>query len=347
MWKLSIHDDCHPVVAQALQRFNEKISSSHSTTARSHKYSIWSLLAKEVEPGLVEALGADFFSAMAGDGFAINARKDAWRLEEKIRAIARAYSRPDRRNQRASHIFGTLETLISVIHFCKNFRPHTFSVRVGNECKGEAVRRLAFRRNLDHFPFCELCERLCEAEEIKIVGDKSEQKEGSAPSSRFCRMHKPGEPAYRRDHNRRNAFHQKIIELGHALGSKTYTEEIENLKRQLEQDYFFEEEFADAVWAGLVSSDALAAKEKESRRHLRNYPDSYSEFDAIIRAVAYRIVHPKKEKTRRKTSMAGKGATLRKLKAERAKGKSISDASKEAGVSRQAGWKALKKAGDI
>lgn len=345
--KLEAHDDCHPVMVDALHRFNEKITSALSTTAYGHKFSIWSLLEKEVEPSLIQAFGANFFGAIAKDGFALNAKKDARKLENRIRSVARSYSRLDLKISKNRQIYGTLETLIAVIHFCKSFRPHTYSVRVGNESKGELIRRLAYRANLHHFPFCELCERLCEAAETKVVGDKHAPKDRATLSSRFCSVHKSGSSAYRRDHNYREAFHRKIDELGYALGHGTYTEGIEELKALLDEQFYFDEEFMNAVWAGVVEPEIVIEKDEELRRHLKNYPESYSEFDAIVRAVAYRIVHPKKEQTRRKTSLGGKGATLEKLKEALTHGKSIAEASRDAGVSRQAGWKALKKAGDI
>lgn len=294
----------------------EKIAPSHSTTARS--YSIWNLCKKEVEPTIIAVLGEDFFNVIAKDGFSKNAKEDARQLENRIREFSRILSNLNFQDKEIKQRYGTLETLISLIHFCKSFRPHTYSVRLGNEQKGEPIRRLAYRKGLEHFPFCELCDKLCEAEENKVKRIEPEYKEHCAPSSRYCGKHKPGKSAYRRDHHRRKAFHNKIEELENALVNKTYTEGIGELKTLLEEQFYYEEDV------------------------IKNYPDSHSELDAIIRYVACRIVHPQ-----RKTSLRGKGATLQKLRESLANGKNISEAAKEAGVTRQAGWKALKKAGDI
>ena len=128
-------------------------------------------------------------------------------------------------------IYGTLETLVSLIRFCKSFRPQTYSAKVGNESQAEQelIPRRRYRFGLAQFPFCELCYKLCEAEDLKVIkssksstvktvvkfssnNDEPEYREKAGPSFRFCKIHRPGGTAYRRDHNLRDTFQKKIGE---------------------------------------------------------------------------------------------------------------------------------------
>jgi hypothetical protein len=350
--KLDIHTDCHPSLIKALRSFEE--GASKCTTA-SRGRSIWIHCKKEVEPTLLDILKEDSFFGIVRDGFTGKMMDDARKLEGQLRGLASIYSNPNWKDKKILQRFGTIETLIYLIRFCRSFRPNTYYARQGNEGKQELIPRLAYRRNLRHYPFCELCEKLCETEERKVSIENLKNKKLPSPSSRFCKKHRPGgndeegeENVYRRDHNHREAFHKKIRELEYCLGHRTYTEGIDELRKILEDEFYFEKSFEDKIFAGEVNADQMVEKDDELRSHLKNYPDSYSELDAQIRLVAYKIVHPKKEKTCRKNDFhAEKGYTLRKLRESLAKGQNISQAAKEAGVSRQAAWKALKKAADI
>ena len=359
--KLAIHTDCHPALIKALRSFEE--GASKCTTA-SRGRSIWIHCKKEVEPTLLDILEEDSFYAIVRDGFTEKMMEDARKLEDQLRVLASISSNPKWKDKKILQRFGTIETLIYLIRFCRSFRPKTYYARQGNEGKQELIPRLAYRRNLRHYPFCELCGKLCEIEEWKVGISNPENEVDLVPSSRFCKSHRPGgrkgsclhdynhpeveEGAYRRDHNHRAAFHKKIRELEYCLGHNTFTEGIDELRKILKDKFYFEEGFENNIFAGNVGIDQVVEKDAELRSRLKNFPESYSELDAHIRSVAYTIVHPKKEKTRRKNDFhAEKGYTLRKLRESLAKGQNISQAAKEAGVSRQAAWKALKKATDI
>lgn len=346
MNNLHIHEDCPIALVEVLKNF-KKNAKSHTTTSR--RYSIWSLCKKEVEPTIIEVLGKDVFCLIAPDGFSEGVKTNAMQLEDRIRMIlARNFSNQNFRDKKIRQRYFTLETLISLVHFCKNCRSSKYAERYGPE-KGKLIPR----RGLDHYPFCELCEELCEVEKMKVKkarGDKRlpEYKEGTEPSFRFCETHRPGSAGYRRDHNHRDTFHNKIKELGQALGKKSNPTGIEKLKKLLEEQFYFEEDFISKIFtANEVESKIIVGKDKGLRSHLKYHPDSYSEFDAIIRYVAYCIVHLKKGNIRRNILSSGKAPTLKKIRESRAKGKNIAAAAREAGVSRQAAWKALKKAGDI
>lgn len=346
MNNLHIHEDCPIALVEALINF-KKNAKSHTTTSR--RYSIWSLCKKEVEPTIIEVLGKDVFCLIAPDGFSEGVKTNATQLEDRIRMIlARNFANQNFRDKKTIQRNLILETLISLVHFCKNCRSSKYAERYGPK-KGMRIPR----RGLDHYPFCELCEELCEVEEMKVKeakGDKRlpEYDEGTEPSFRFCITHRPGSAGYRRDHNYRDTFHNKIKELGHALGKKSNTTGIEKLKKLLEERYYCDEDFISKIFtANEVESKIIVGKDKELRSHLKYYPDSYSEFDAIIRYVAYYIVHLKKGNTRRKILSRGESPTLKKIRESRANGKNIAEAAREAGVSRQAAWKALKEAEDI
>jgi len=119
------------------------------------------------------------------------------------------------------YIYGTLDFLITLIHFCNSRCPHTYSAITG---------RLKLRTNLKHFPFCELCDRLCEAEKNRVSGVEPEYVKQRTPSMRFCEKHRPGTNGYRRDLNYRDAFHKKIAELEEALREKSHTEGADELR---------------------------------------------------------------------------------------------------------------------
>lgn len=339
--KLVIHTDCHPTLIKALHSF-EKGASGCTTASRGN--SIWMHCKKEVEPTLLDILKEDSFYGIVNGGFTDKMRNDARKLEDQLRTLASIVSNPKWEDKKILQRFGTIETLIYLIRFCKSFRPNTYYARQGNEGKNELIPRLANRRNLMHFPFCELCEKLCEIEEWKVGISNPENKPDLVPSSRFCKSHRPGEKAYRRDHNHRIAFHKKIKDLWHCLGHGTYTEGIDELRKTLEDNYYFEKDFCNKFFTGKIKVKKAIKKDAELKSHLIKYPAEYDEYDAQIRYIAYKTVFPKKDKTRRKNDFHGeKGYTLRKLRESIAKGQNISEAAREAGVSRQAAWKALKK----
>lgn len=347
-YNLDIHEDCHPRLIKALLNF-EKGASGCTTSSRGH--SIWLHCKKEVEPTLLDILKEDSFYGIVNGGFTDKMRNDARKLEDQLRSLASIVSNPKWEDKKILQRFGTIETLIYLIRFCKSFRPNTYYARQGNEGKNELIPRLAYRRNLKHFPFCELCEQFCEIEEWKVGISNPEKILDLVPSSRFCKKHRPGgnnepgeESAYRRDHNHRDAFHKKIKELKYCLGHGTYTEGIDELRKRLEDNYYFEKSFEVKIYSGEVNVEQMVAKDAELRGRLKKYQTTYDEYIAHIRNIAYMIVFPKNDKTRRKNDFHGeKGYTLRKLRESIAKGQNISEAAREAGVSRQAAWKALKK----
>ena len=338
---LDIHEDCHPALIKVLRSF-EKGASGCTTASRGR--SIWVHCRKEVEPALLDILREDSFYGIFRGGFTDRMRNDARKLEDQLRSLASIFSNPNWDDKKILQRFGTIETIIYLIRFCKSFRPNTYYARHGNEGKNELIPRLAYRRNLMHFPFCELCEKLCEIEEWKVGISNPENKLDLVPSSRFCKSHRPGKIAYRRDHNHRATFHKKIKELEYCLGHGTYTEGIDELRKTLEDNYYFEKSFENKIYSGEINVEQMVAKDAELNSHLKAYPASYIEYNAHIRYIANKTVFPKKDKTRRKNDFHGeKGYTLRKLRESIAKGQNISEAAREAGVSRQAAWKTLKK----
>ncbi len=326
----------------------------------------------------MEVLGAKLFSAIAGGGFSKNAKENTKQLEDRILLSSTMYfnlvsdSEDDRKKLQ---IYGTLETLVSLIRFCKRFRPQTYSARVGNESQAEheLIPRRRYRLELEHFPFCELCYKLCEAEDLRVIissksativkfsGNKIEPEyEGKkGPSSRFCKAHRPGSTAYRRDHNCHEAFQKKIKELRYALGHKTYTKGIDELKKLLEEEFYFDKDFENKIYAsaarkndkgeriGEVETEIIIEmieKGEALESHLKNYHCLYSELDAFIRYVAYNIVRPKGGGTQQKTPSRGKGVTLKALQSLLAQGYNQKQAAEKIGISRQAAGKVLNNA---
>jgi len=79
----------------------------------------------------------------------------------------------------------------------------------------------------------------------------------------------------------------------------------------------------------------------------RNYHPAFFNIDKNIRHVAYNVVHKNSVTPLQKLPLPRDRNTLVRLKAAIANGKNISIAAREIGISRQAAWKALKKAGVI
>lgn len=341
MSDISIHEDCPQALSVALLCFRSKV---HSHTASSRRYPIWRLFEKEVEPTIIKVLGAELYDLIVTTRFSKDAKRNGKELENRLAKFCRKLARQNFRSDEIRQRLGALETLIFWIRFCNNYRPINLA---------QQVEKRRFRlEKMAHFPFCELCNRLCEAEELKIPGPHQKKikrifVEGTRPSNRFCERHRPGTSDYRRDHNRRDAFHQKIKELGRALGNKTSPEGADLLYGLLEDHYFFEKDFIDKFWSG--SGDHWQeAKTKSAAldQIYRNYPTSFSEYDSLIRLVAYKTVHPKVTLTRRKVSFK-ESSSLLEVRVLRAQGLSISASASLIGISRQAAWSALKRAGDI
>lgn len=341
MSDISIHEDCPRALSIALQRFRSKV---HSHTVSSRRYPIWRLFEDEVEPTITKVLGAELYDLIVTSGFSKDAKREGKELENRIAEYARKIAGRNCGSDNMRQRFGALETLIFAIRFCNSYRPINLA---------QHVKRRRFRpEKMAHFPFCELCHNLCEAEELEIPGPhkmKSKQKfeDGARPSNRFCERHRPGTRDYRRDHNRRDAFHQKIKELGRALGNKTSPEGADLLRGLLEDHYFFEKNFIDKFWSsGGGDWEEFKIKSAECDLTYRNFPPLFSEYDSLIRFAAYKTVHPKALLTRRKMSFK-ESTSLSEIRALRAQGLSISASARLIGISRQAAWSALKRGGDI
>lgn len=321
-FKLSIKQDCHPGLAMALTNFIDKITPGNSTTSKKH--SIWELCNVEVQEAIQEALESvqpGLYTLIAGaKGFASEAKKNARQLEDRLREHARIYSLKKDFWGENKCAYDTLETLISLVTFLLSHRPHTVG---GNN----TVRRIRLNKakTNDHFPWCELCWRLCQAEEMRLDKGKLEFREdGKAiiPSDRFCDIHNPKKPnsAYRSDHNHRFAFHLKIENLEAALKNGTHEDGIEELKAKLEASYY----------KNNIDEVLEIATLSESERFL-----NHEEKDEIIRRIAYKLIHPQHQ-TRKPQS-----ETLKRAIALKAQKLSQAEIARRLGVSRQAIWKSL------
>lgn len=319
--KIPVHDDCPVALAHAINGFNGKVIS-HTTTSK--RYSIWSLCKTEIEPAIIKILGNKLYGEIFVKGFSEDAKKYS-DIEDRLRMYTGLFSDYSPNDTLMKKQFGTVESLLYLLYFCKSCRSKKYIARHDPRI----LERKIHRRSSQDYPFCELCWKLCEFEQIRIDNNNDTanlegSEKGSKPSFRFCTNHRPGTAAYRRDHNRRKEFRDYVNKLGRSLGNVTV---ITGKKTLL----------------GLMEGGIDKSINKNKYR-----PLLYSEYYANIRYVAYYNVHPDSKLTRRKTKSIGRsGVTLNKVRVALAKGKSIPAAAKEAGVSRQAAWHALKTAGDI
>lgn len=338
--QLPICDFCHPILVAALLIFQEKITPSHSTTSR--RYSIWSLCKTAVEPAMKEALDEKLpgrYEAIIGPkGFVVGAKQEARRLEDRLRLVAKHYSNMLRCDTggESKRIYDTIETIIYLIHFCRSHRP-----------KSKMDERFGVRRRkplrIDHYPYCELCWRLCLEEEGRLSGIRPPENEKGDPirsSSRFCNIHDPRDPrsSYRTDHNHRDDFHQKIIQLEKALSKGTNSPGIEKLRTALANEYYIEgvDELLDGIRYGKYDQDS-AIKEKKHRIAHKIEQHGEFEIEEITRRIAYQLVHPQNSTHRRK------GETRERALVLQVQGLSQAEIGRRLGVTRDAICKALKK----
>jgi hypothetical protein len=319
--KISVHEDCPIELVRAINRFGAKVTS-HTTTSK--KYSIWTLCKDEIESAIVKALGKNLYGVIFIKGFADDA-KNISDIEDRLRMYARLFSDYSSIDNLMRKRFGILESLLYLLYFCKSCRSKKYIARHDVRI----LERRIHRGNTQDYPFCELCWKLCEFEQIRFDSNNDTEnlngsKNGCKPSFRFCTNHRPGTSAYRRDHNRRKEFLDYVNKLGRSLGNGTVITGKETL--------------LDLMDGGI----------DESINANKYVPLLYSEYYANIRYIAYYNVHPDSKLTRRKTNSIGRsGVTLNKVRIALAKGKNISEAAEEAKVSRQAAWYALKTAGDL
>lgn len=317
-----LHEECPAELVRAIDVFRRKITS-HTTTSK--KYSIWSLCKAEVEPALRKVMGDCFYRSLFIKGFAYEAKINSEQLEAKLRLFARSLYKCVHGEEERNKQFSIVESLTFFLYFCNQFR----SKKVYARHDPRILESKIHRKIAPDYPFCELCWRLCEFEQIRFNNNNDiknliEVENGKKPSFRFCANHRPGTAAYRRDHNRRIEFRNYVKKLGRSLGNESKMKGKEELLELIE----------DGIDISI---------------QLNKYkPILYSEYYSNIRFAAYRNVHPKADKTKRKTKSIGRtGVTLNIVRLAIANGKNIAQAAEEANVSRQAAWRALKIAGDI
>lgn len=345
---INIHKNCDPKLVNALRNFENKITPSHSTTSR--RYSIWSLLRREVEPSLKEAFGSlkelKLFSweRLFAGGFN---ERNSQHLEDTFYQLRSQFT-DNLCDKNEKLAYATCCTAYGLIIFCKNHLPKKVKMDVGG-----CGNRLNRGNSSSHFPYCELCGELCESaqnnQDSKYSGVEKDVADANGKairfSLRFCKKHKPGcavKPGsdhYRRDHCHRFYFQQKVAELKTAFRDNLKTPELDMLKKRLVDEGFYQPRIIDKK--KLKKQIYSFVKECESD------PAKHYDLDQLIREEAYKLTHPPINDTRRKTSAYGKEYTLKRVRELQLKGCSISEAAIKIGVSRQAAWKALKKAGDI
>lgn len=333
----SCSDDCPPQLQKEVDGFNGGLTGSFSRAAKASKFSVWHHAERAIGPAVERILGSEMWKAIAPGGFALAGKRDPRGMENRCRIIARLFARALDYKYEAGmeRQFHVLEFLRSLIVYCRSIHPHTYSSMIEGADGLLYPRRLKLERHLPHSPFCELCDQLSEVMEEIRSGNKTKYAEGQLASSRFCKSHRPDNAEYRRAHNYRHAFHQKIADLSRALREGRQIEGIDEVKRLLRKDDTFRK---------LYSIDLLQSRENNKREAGAHHEYSLLAFvsgtDEVIRQVAYQLVHPELSKTRKKTA-GRKGEILAYIELAQAQGKSIAMAARELGISRQAAWKAL------
>ncbi|MHB1619833.1 MAG: helix-turn-helix domain-containing protein [Sulfuricella sp.] len=334
--EIHIFQYCHPAIATALRQFQANITPSHSTTSKSK--SIFSLCKNGVEPAIKVAFDSfspgSYKSVFNGKGFVAEARRNGRELERRLHLLASVHSNNPTFNDRRNCIHGTADTLLSLIRPLTNLKSKTSTTR-----EGSRRARVNKGNSSDHFPYCELCWRLCESEQARIDNEPTDLDEDGKPvilSPRFCRVHdatKPGSK-YRADHNHRHDFHQVIKKLTIAYKTGNYTDGIDEVKAALELEYPIN--IANEYWTATTGEDKFEAEMKKisSLTKLELYQE-YKEPEEIIREVAYKLVRSEKPTRRAQAETRFRALALIK------NGMTQSAAAREIGISRQAISKVL------
>lgn len=194
--EMVVRDGMTPELESALKDFMLQCTASYNVVSR--KFSIWSLLRIHLDEPIANTLlrlGPNTFNGSFSNWL-------------RFRTMAEAnlfFKLSIRANQFNSELVANLESLLEVSYFSLARKP---SKRVENS-KLRGSIQLNYRKKVDHrhYPYCELCWRLCQAAERNI-----ENPEKTLATLRFCSEHDPSVPnsRYRQDHRFRLRFHDQL-----------------------------------------------------------------------------------------------------------------------------------------
>jgi hypothetical protein len=209
--EMIIRDGVTPEVEGALRNFMLQCTASYNVASR--KFNIWSLLHTHLDEPIAKTLHHFDLPKLFNGSFS------SWL---RLRSMAEAnlfFKLNIRASQFNPELVANLESILEISYFSLARKP---SRRIEvSKLKGATQHN--YRKKVDHrhYPYCELCWRLCQAAERNM-----ESPEKSFATLRFCSVHDPSVPdsKYRQDHRFRLRFHDELKKCRTEIFSHKLTE---------------------------------------------------------------------------------------------------------------------------
>jgi hypothetical protein len=168
----------------------------------SKRYNIWNLLRKNIDPPIADALQNFGVQHMFNPGFS------GWlRLQTMSKMSVFLKSKIHLYNY-SPELIANLESIIEISYFTLAKQP---AKKIENH-RLRGSNQINHRKKVDyrHYPYCELCWRLCQAAERNL-----ENPERAHATLRFSSEHNPSVQTsmYRQDHRFRVRFHEELLKL--------------------------------------------------------------------------------------------------------------------------------------
>lgn len=209
--EIIIRDGMTPEVEGALRDFMLQCTASYNVASR--KFNIWSLLHTHLDEPIAKTLNRLGLPNLFNGSFS------NWLSFRSMAEVNLFFKLNIRANQLNPELIANLESIFEISYFSLARKP---SRRIEvSKLKGST--QYNYRKKVDHrhYPYCELCWRLCQAAERNI-----ESPEKTFATLRFCSEHDPSVPnsKYRQDHRFRLRFHEELKRFRTERSSQKLTE---------------------------------------------------------------------------------------------------------------------------
>jgi hypothetical protein len=209
--QLIIRDGMTPEIESAVRDFMLQCTASYNVASR--KFYIWRLLHTHLDDPIAKTL------RRLGSPNLFNGLFSKWLSFRTMAEVNLFFKLNIRASQFNPELVANLESILEISYFSLARKP---SKRVeASKLKGSTQHN--YRKKVDHrhYPYCELCWRLCQAAERNM-----EAPEKTLATLRFCSEHDPSVPCskYRHDHRFRLRFHDELKRCRTAINSQNLSE---------------------------------------------------------------------------------------------------------------------------
>lgn len=195
--EMMTRDGMTPELENGVRALLSQCTTSYNIGSK--KFSIWSLLRKNIDAPIAHALHHFGIPELFDGPFS------SWLRLQNMAKMSSFLKFNIRLYNYNSRLVADLESIIEISYFTLARKPTRRLESI--ELRGSI--QLNHKKNVDHrhYPHCELCWRLCQAAERNI-----ENPEKTRASLRFCSEHNPSvqNSMYRRDHRFRLRFHEEL-----------------------------------------------------------------------------------------------------------------------------------------